>query len=189
MAFLPFYIPENRQLKIAILGGGYAGIAAMTSILRYMPEAVITLIDPRSQHVKITHLHETFRYPLEDVLIPFGILEERFGCRHVCTEFTLKENTLYQWQNDKSIRLDDQIIEFDYLLIASGAASKKIDVTPDVVTLQDFITLSGADLLSSRLDASSAQDQPISIIGGGPQEFNSYLKLHFFYVERNLRTS
>lgn len=77
-----------------------------------------------------------------------------------------KENTLYQWQNDKSIRLDDQIIEFDYLLIASGAASKKMDVTPDVVTLQDFITLSGADLLSSRLDASSAQDQPISIIGG-----------------------
>ena len=187
MAFLPFYIPENRQLKIAILGGGYAGIAAMTSILRYMPEAVITLIDPRSQHVKITHLHETFRYPLEDVLIPFGILEERFGCRHVCTEFTLKENTLYQWQNDKSIRLDDQIIEFDYLLIASGAASKKMDVTPDVVTLQDFITLSGADLLSSRLDASSAQDQPISIIGGGATGVQFLFEIALFLRRKKLK--
>ncbi len=187
MAFLPFYIPENRQLKIAILGGGYAGISAMTSILRYMPEAIITLIDPRSQHVKITHLHETFRYPLEDILIPFTAREERFGCRHVCTELTPQENTLYQWQNDKSISLGDQVIEFDYLLIASGVAGKKMDVTPDVVTLQDFISLSGADLLSSRLDASSAQDQPISVIGGGATGIQFLFEIALFLRRKKLK--
>jgi NADH dehydrogenase len=187
MAFLPFYIPENRQLKIAILGGGYAGISAMTSILRYMPEAIITLIDPRSQHVKITHLHETFRYPLEDILMPFAALEERFGCRHVCTELTPQEDTLYQWQNAKSISLGDQVIEFDYLLIASGAAGKKMDVTPDVVTLQDFISLSGADLLSSHLDASSAQDQPISVIGGGATGIQFLFEIALFLRRKKLK--
>ena len=77
MAVLPFYISNKKNLKIIIVGGGYAGIAALTTITRYQPNAEITLIDPKINHVKITHLHETFRYPLTDFLIPFAEIEQK----------------------------------------------------------------------------------------------------------------
>ncbi|MEE8150863.1 MAG: pyridine nucleotide-disulfide oxidoreductase, partial [Nitrosomonadaceae bacterium] len=105
MVFLPFYIPKRKQLKIVIVGGGYAGIAALTTLLRYMPDANITIVDPRSQHIKITHLHETFRFPLQDFLVPFPVLEQRFGCRHICAKLITEENNIRQWQNDKFITI------------------------------------------------------------------------------------
>ena len=48
MPLLPFYIPRHKQLRIVIVGGGYAGVAALVTLLRYMPEARITIIDPKS---------------------------------------------------------------------------------------------------------------------------------------------
>ena len=125
MTCLPFYIPTEKKLKIVIAGGGYAGITALVTFLRHMPDASITIIDPRSQHIKITHLHETFRYPLQDILLPFSTLEKRFHCRHICAELALEESTLLQWQNDKFMTIQDEIIEFDYLLVATGANSNQ----------------------------------------------------------------
>lgn len=188
MTFLPFYVPGNKQLKIVIVGGGYAGIAAMTTLLRHMPEADITIVDPRSQHVKITHLHETFRYPLEDVLVPFSALERRFGCRHVCAELVPQESTLQQWQNDKFIALKDQTLEFDYLLIASGAAGKQVKPAENVVVLQDFMTRSGTDLLTSHLHASDANKQSISVIGGGATGIQFLFEIAHFLRRRKINS-
>lgn len=189
MAFLPFYVPGNKQLKIVIVGGGYAGIAAMTTLLRHMPEADITIVDPRSQHVKITHLHETFRYPLEDVLVPFSALENRFGCRHVCAELVPQESALQQWQNDKRITLKDRTLEFDYLLIASGAAGKQMESAENVVVLQDFMTRSGTEILNSHLDAGNADEQPISVIGGGATGVQFLFEIaHFLRRRRKINS-
>ena len=186
MAFLPFYVPGNKQLKIVIAGGGYAGIAAMTTLLRHMPEADITIVDPRSQHVKITHLHETFRYPLADVLVPFSALERRFGCRHVCAELIPQESALQQWQNDRRITLKDQTLEFDYLLIASGSAAAQVEPTENVIVLQDFMASSGADLLSSRLHASNVDEQPLSVIGGGATGIQFLFEIAHFLRRRKI---
>ncbi len=188
MAFLPFYVPKNKQLKIVIAGGGYAGISAMTSLLRYMPEADITIIDPRSQHVKITHLHETFRFPLEDVLVPFSALERRFGCRHICAELIPQEISLRQWQNDKFITLKDQMLEFDYLLIASGAAAAQVGRTENVLVLQDFMTSSGADLLTSHLSTDTVDKQSISVIGGGATGIQFLFEVAHFLHRRKINS-
>ena len=61
MAFLPFYFPAQTPPKVIILGGGYAGMAALITLYRHCPSAEVTLIDPRGDHLKITHLHERFR--------------------------------------------------------------------------------------------------------------------------------
>ncbi len=188
MAFLPFYVPKNKQLKIVIAGGGYAGISAMTSLLRYMPEADITIIDPRSQHVKITHLHETFRFPLEDVLVPFSALERRFGCRHICAELIPQEIALQQWQNDKFITLEDQILEFDYLLIASGAAATQVERTENVLVLQDFMASSGANLLTSHLSTDTVDEQSISVIGGGATGIQFLFEIAHFLHRRKINS-
>ena len=86
MAFLPFNIPKQKRLKVVIVGGGYAGIAALTNLLQYVPDTDITIIDPKTQHIKITHLHETFRYPLTDLLVPFTEIENRYGYRHIVAQ-------------------------------------------------------------------------------------------------------
>jgi NADH:ubiquinone reductase (H+-translocating) len=163
--FLPFYIPRHKQLKIVIVGGGYAGIAALVTLLRHMPGADITIVDTRPHHLKITHLHETFRYPLQDFLIPFSVLENRFDCRHVCATLPLEESTLQQWQNDKFLAVNDEILEFDYLLITSGSAIARMDKTKNIFDLDDFMTTSGSNLLSSALG--KEDNGCISIVGGG----------------------
>ncbi|SDY60460.1 NAD(P)/FAD-dependent oxidoreductase [Nitrosomonas sp. Nm33] len=169
MAFLPFYIPARKQLKIVIVGGGYAGIAALTTLVQYMPDAEITIIDPRMHHLKITHLQETFRYPLSDFLVPFTALGQRFGCRHVCAELMPDEVTLQQWQNDKCITFDDHSLPFDYLLIATGAPAKGL-VNHDsdyILDLNDFMETAGSELLSKHLTGQGGRKDPISVIGGG----------------------
>ncbi|PTR13730.1 NADH dehydrogenase [Nitrosospira sp. Nsp2] len=167
MPFLPFYIPGHKRLKIIIAGGGYAGIAALVTLLRHMPDACITIIDPSTHHIKITHLHETFRYPLEDFLIPFSTFEDRFGCRHIRAEFIAEEDVLQQCQNDGFITINDEILEFDYLLIASGAPIAKMVKSQNVLDLYDFFSTSGSRLLESRLGDLDTHEPFISVVGGG----------------------
>lgn len=169
MALLPFYIPGRKQLKIIIIGGGYAGMAALTTLVRYMPEAEITIIDPRMHHLKITHLQETLRYPLTDLLVPFTLLEQRFGCRHVCAELMLDEVALQQWQNNKCITFDDHSLPFDYLLIATGAPARDVanHNSESILDLNDFMGTAGSELLSKHLAGEGDSKDPISVIGGG----------------------
>jgi NADH dehydrogenase len=165
--FLPFYIPRHERLKIVIVGGGYAGIAALVTLLRHMPEAHVTIIDPRSHHVKITHLHETFRYPLDDFLIPYSTLENRFGCRHIRAELCLDDAALQQCQDDKFLTINDEILEFDYLLIASGSPVAQMPKPDNVFDLHDFITTPGSDLLNCHLSPFDRSERNVSVIGGG----------------------
>ena len=151
MSFLPFYIPQRKKLNIVIIGGGYAGIAALTSFVRYMPDANIIIIDPRTHHIKITHLHESFRYPLQDFMVPFSSLEERFNCRHICAELHATEDNIQQWSADKFITINEEKIEFDYVLIASGAASGCTSQESNVHDINTFLTISGSELINRSL--------------------------------------
>jgi len=189
--FLPFYIPQRKNLRIVIVGGGYAGIAALTTFLRYMPDASITIVDPRSHHIKITHLHETFRYPLQDFMVPFTSLEQRFGCRHICAELPITEDNIQQWKNDKFITINEEILEFDYILIASGAASERADQENNVFDLNDFLTISGPELLNSNLVTTNQEKPFISVVGGGATGIQFLFEIAHFIrrqkIECNLR--
>lgn len=174
-----------------IVGGGYAGIAALTTFLRYMPDANITIVDPRSHHIKITHLHETFRYPLQDFMVPFSSLEKRFGCRHICAELLTTEDNIRQWKNDKFITIHEERLEFDYVLIASGAASGRADLENNVFDLNDFLTISGPELLNRNLITTDQEKPFISVVGGGATGIQFLFEIaHFIQrqkMECNLR--
>lgn len=181
MACLPFYIPKCKQLKIIIVGGGYAGIAAMTTFLHYMPDADITIVDPRSHHIKITHLHETFRYPLQDFLVPFSTLEQRFGCRHICAKLNIDRDNIQQWQNDKFITILEETLEFDYVLITSGVSKEQTDQQNNIIGLNDFFTTPGPELLSSNLETTNHDKPFISVVGGGATGIQFLFEIaHFF---------
>ena len=177
MPFLPFYIPGKKRLNIIIAGGGYAGVAALVTLLRHMPQASITIIDPATHHLKITHLHETFRYPLEDFLIPFSTLENRFGCRHVQAELIAEEGVLQRWQNDRFVTVNDEILEFDYLLIASGAPIAGGMVrSPNVLDLYDFFPLPDRACWSHDSATWTRMNDTSRWLGAALPGFNSCLK-------------
>ncbi len=167
MAFLPFFISKQERLKVVIIGGGYAGIAALTTLLRYAPDTRITIIDPRMHHIKITHLHETFRYPLTDLQVSFADIEKRYGCRHISASVHLDSDELQKCQETKQLVLNEEAISFDYLLIASGCESRTSSCVNNVLNLQDFITSSGSELLTKSLNDNHQLEQSISVVGGG----------------------
>ena len=191
MTCLPFYIPTEKKLKIVIAGGGYAGITALVTFLRHLPDASITIIDPRSQHIKITHLHETFRYPLQDILLPFSTLEKRFHCRHICAELALEESTLLQWQNDKFMTIQDEIIEFDYLLVATGANSNQgnqTKKTKNTLDLNDFLDTAGSDLLNNYLTKNNKDEHCISVVGGGATSIQFLFEISYFLRRQKIKS-
>lgn len=201
MAFLPLYIPKSTRPKIVIVGGGYAGIAALIALHRYSPDAEITLIDPGTHHLKITHLHETFRYPLPDFLVPYASLEQRFGCRHIRSTLATDESMLCQWQRDRYLQVNDQQIPFDYLLVASGArpftrsevGERTTAEVENIVRLKDFFTVSGADLLdkflTTRNRARNTAPSCISVVGGGATGIQFLFELAGYLRRRRLNHS
>lgn len=188
MAFLPFYIPAAKRLKVVIVGGGYAGIAALAALKHYMPDIDITIIDPKEQHLKVTHLHETFRYPLSDLLVPFADLEAGFGCRHVRAALTFNEETLRQWQAEKCLVVNEEVLTFDYLIIAVGSASKGFDSQEHVLNLQDFTDMAGSTLLARYLTKENdKREQTLSVVGGGATGIQFLFEIQQFLCRQKIR--
>ena len=187
MSFLPFYIPQRKKLNIVIVGGGYAGITALTTFVRYMPDANITIIDPRSHHIKITHLHESFRYPLQDFMVPFSSLEERFSCRHICAELHATEDNIQQWSDDKFIAINEEEIEFDYVLIASGAASGETSKESNVHDINTFLTISGSELINRSLETIDQEKPYISVVGGGATGIQFLFEIAHFIKRKKMK--
>jgi NADH dehydrogenase len=167
MAFLPFYFPAKTPPKVVIVGGGYAGMAALVTLYRHCPSAEVTLIDPRSDHFKITHLHERFRDPTARIKVPFEVLARRFGFRHVCAAVDFDGETLRRWQIDRHLTIDGQRLPFDYILLATGTKIEKISTSGRVVDLDG---LSGEEFHTVVGRLSSLEDGrvPITVAGGGP---------------------
>ncbi|MBL78959.1 MAG: pyridine nucleotide-disulfide oxidoreductase [Nitrosomonadaceae bacterium] len=186
MSFLPFYIPKRKNLNIVIVGGGYAGVSALTTFSRYMPNANITIVDPRTHHIKITHLHETFRYPLQDFMVPFSHLEKHFGCRHICAKLFITEDNIQQWNNDKFITINEEQIDFDYVLIASGASFGKIKPQNNTLDLNSFLTTSGTELLNSILEKTNQVEPIISVVGGGATGIQFLFEIAHFTKRKNI---
>lgn len=187
MAFLPFYLPTNKRLNVVIVGGGYAGVAALAALTHYAPDINITIIDPRERHLKITHLHETFRYPLSDLLVPFVDLEASFGCRHVRAALTLSEDTLRQWQADKYLVINEEALVFDYLVIAIGSESKTSDSQENVLNLLDFADTAGSELLTRYLTGDDKEGKSISVVGGGASGIQFLFEIQQFLFRQRIR--
>ena len=45
---MPFYIAGRSRLRVIIVGGGYAGVAALEALREQRMDAEIVLIDPRT---------------------------------------------------------------------------------------------------------------------------------------------
>ena len=66
------------------------------------------------------------------------MLSERFRFRHVHGDLQLSERTLNGWQRKRAISINDEDLSFDYLLIATGAAGRKVEEAEGLIDLEDL---------------------------------------------------
>jgi NADH dehydrogenase len=184
--FIPFYIPSRDRLRVVIVGGGYSGLAALVTLREYCRDAEIVLIDPRSHHLKITHLHESFRRPLADFRLPFAALEKRFGIRHIQAELPFDEALLKQWNADRMLVAGDEMLEFDYLLWATGAGFRKLEKAGRALDLDDFAETSGPDLLDGHFNPAGKEGRYLTVVGGGATGIQFLFEIAHFARDRRL---
>ncbi len=184
--FIPFYIPGKNPLRIVIAGGGYAGLAALATFREHRPDADIVLVDPRSHHLKITHLHESFRRPLADFQVPFSSLAKRFGIRHIQAELNFDEEQLRLWNSNRALVVGDEVLDFDYLLIATGGAFRKLEKGARTLDLDDFTTEAGSDLLERHLGGLDSGERCLTVVGGGATGIQFLFEIAHYLRERRI---
>ncbi|MFN5744850.1 MAG: NAD(P)/FAD-dependent oxidoreductase [Methylococcaceae bacterium] len=184
--FMPFYFAGKNPPRVAIVGGGYAGLAALTTLREKSPEAEITLVDPRDRHVKVTHLHESFRRPFDELSLPFATLAQRFNVRHIQAELNADNEVLSQWNSDRQLRIGDEVVEFDYLMWATGAGERQAILGPHTLTLTDFCNTPGPELLDRQLASAAGAESWITVIGSGPTGIQFLFEIAHYIRSHNL---
>ena len=183
MAFLPFYMPRSEPLNLIIIGGGYAGIAALISLRRHCQAAHITLIDPGFAHIKVTHLHETFRRRLSEFVVPFANIAERFGFRHVQAALDICDRNLEEWHENRGLAVHDEFLDFDYLVIATGAGAPSPEKDECVYDLGDLMQTDGS-VLMERIPKESRG--VVTVVGGGATGMQFLFEIAAFIGSQSL---
>jgi NADH dehydrogenase len=184
--FMPFYLPSDKAPKVIIVGGGYAGLSALVALREHSPEAEIVLIDPRDHHLKVTHLHESFRRPLSDFRVPFDVLAKRFGARHVQASLPYEEASLHQWASDGFLEVNSDFIEFDYLIWATGTGSNPHKAIDHCFGLEDFVHTSGPELLKRAVGDNSVEDVWLTLVGSGATGIQFLFEIAYYLKQQGL---
>ena len=155
-------------LKILIIGAGYAGLATVIHLRKRLPSAHITVVDQQAAHTILTRLHHTAQHPLADIQLPLQELATRFDFTFVQHAVSFDASQLLAWQHNQYVQLEDKKIEFDYLVMATGAphvAQTKASSGYDLAGLSQHCL---ATLLKKLMANYANEALAINIIGAGP---------------------
>ncbi len=142
------------DVRIAIVGGGYAGIAASIELKSLGFGECVTLFDPRAAHQKITQWHKLARgEPAHKYELPFATLADRFDFKHVQRSI---ETTALVETPDRALGSG-----FDAVIVAQGSQSPPAPV--GVWTLDAL-----RDNAALQAQVRTTVGKQIAIVGGGP---------------------
>jgi NADH:ubiquinone reductase (H+-translocating) len=159
---------QTAPLKLIIIGGGYAGLSALITLRNQAPDAEITLIDPRPDHLIITRLHETVHRPLDTIRVAYSMLAKRFDFIHKQQAIEFDEELIRAWDSTKVIQLGEETLPFDYLLIATGSLPIQSVTEPNVFDLNAISQQGFAGVLEQFISTTDTKDKTINIVGAGP---------------------
>jgi NADH dehydrogenase len=159
---------KTVPLKLIIIGGGYAGLSALITLRNQVPDAKITLIDPRPYHLIITRLHETVHRSLGTLQVSYSLLAKRFDFTHKQQAIHYDEQQLKAWNSKKVIQLGEECLIFDYLLIATGSLPIQFVTEPDVYDLSAISQQGFATILEQFIATTDTNEKTINIVGAGP---------------------
>ncbi|MEL7071526.1 MAG: NAD(P)/FAD-dependent oxidoreductase [Cyanobacteria bacterium J06581_3] len=166
--------PSAKAPRICIVGGGFGGLytALYLQKYRHLKTARITLIEPNDQFVFTPMMYELITDELKQWEL-FPTYSSLLAKTTVNWQQTSASSTNLEHQTVTTS--DSQVLSYDYLVLATGAQSRKVPV-PGVDehafafrSMQDALTLQArlAQLIAGK--RSGQLDRPINVcvIGGG----------------------
>ncbi|MFC4125548.1 NAD(P)/FAD-dependent oxidoreductase [Nocardia rhizosphaerae] len=138
-------------MNIVVVGAGYAGTVAANRLAKKVPDARITVVNPRQEFVERVRLHEQLAGS-GSAARPLGdMLADGITC-HLGTVDKI---------GDGAVTLDDgRAFDFDHLFLAVGSTSTPL---PGAIGIDSW---EGAEQARTALDDLPA-DSAVTVIGGG----------------------
>lgn len=144
----------KQGLNVAIVGGGYAGIAAAIELNALGYGGCVTLFDGRPCHQKITQWHKLARGERAATYeLPFAILSRRFN-------FTFIQRAI---AIDTLLRAPNETLNADFSAIIIAQGSHSPPAPAGVWTLDAL-----RDDATVQSEVRAASGKKIAIVGGGP---------------------
>lgn len=174
------------MIKVVVLGGGFAGIAAAKTLLRRTKrsEVHITLIDKNSYHLFTPSLYEVAasEEPQKNVCIPLSEILPGISM--------IKDEVLRIKKDEKKVQLKNQTIEYDFLIIALGSEPEYHDIPGLSEYSIPFKTLEDAVKIKNLIKEKQKEKDLVQILvgGGGASgcEFAAELAYHLKNVKISL---
>ncbi|MBS0616818.1 MAG: FAD-dependent oxidoreductase [Spirochaetes bacterium] len=144
----------REDFSVAIVGGGYAGIATAIELNKNNSSIAVTLFDARAYHQKLTQWHKLARGARsEKYEVAFSALAGKFGFRfcqqHVAVDALLVNPTKTLGRS------------FDAIVVAQGSLTPSLP--SGVITLDQL-----RDDTAAQQQVRTITGKKISIIGAGP---------------------
>jgi NADH dehydrogenase len=173
-------------MRVVVIGGGYAGLATVITLRQTLPDVEIHLVDPREQHLKITHLHQTLQRPLSDFCTPFAGLAQKFDFTHHRFALPFANKDLEDWQWHKTLPLPDGDLPFDYLVIATGARPRRLPAGGPVYNQEDFWHQEGQEIVQDFLARTENRERHITVVGAGATGLQFLFELDYLLTSRRV---
>jgi NADH dehydrogenase len=148
--------------RIVVVGGGYAGLAALGELRQLSRDKDVILIDPGDGHELIPELPEALRQhdPIEEHIVYYKDILQGTGIQHV------KRRVEQVSAQQRTVTLDSgETLGYDWLLLSVGS----VPAFPPIAGLKErALPLRNAldtRVIKSRLKY--AEHQRIVIVGGG----------------------
>lgn len=153
-------------LRLLILGGGYGGTTLVHS-LRHMRDIEVTLVNQTPFHVVQTEIHRYLGGATseEDIYFDLKSFCQKNGANFVC------DKALHVDDKNKKVYCAQKELEYDYLVVATGAVSlfphqiQNIDAYAKDIKVAEHLHHFQSQF--EQLVASKKKQQNIAVVGGG----------------------
>jgi len=155
--------------KVVIVGGGFGGLETALSLKNLLPSAVqITLVDRGEYHSFIPSIHEIVSGAnrARDIQIPLALILGLAGISFV------RDEVLSLDLKSKKVLTSSRVLDYDYLVLSSGAENNFYDVRGAETFSHRFRSPEDAERIHADLCsllADKTRACSIVIAGGGPE--------------------
>lgn len=164
--------------KVVVLGGGYAGLACLIELSKKASDLELHLVDAKAEHCKITNLHKTFARPVDDYLVPYAQLAEKFNFTFHQQRIDFNLADLVRWQQEKKFPLSGGELSFDWLVISTGATPVLPPEWRDGLNQETLLLGQGGCLFEELSNRKTEEAVSISLVGGGATGIQILFELH-----------